>query len=153
MMTVNATCSRRRAGYIERCTSGSGRGVRKPTAARRKGAAHPTSQEIAYGGLSNETRLKMRAVLDDHGFDENGCRTEKKRERGARQATDAPIAGTKFVRTWNGQRYEVTAISGGFEYDGRRYRSLTAVAKAITGTHWNGRLFFGLKRTAKGGGT
>ena len=110
-------------------------------------------QEIAHGGLSDETKRKMRAVLDTHGFDENGCKSETKHERGTRQATDAPIAGTKFVRTWNGQHYEVTAIPGGFEYDGRRYRSLTAVAKAITGTHWNGRVFFGgAPKVARKGG-
>ncbi len=109
-------------------------------------------QEIAYGGLSPETQRKMRTVLDTHGFDENGCKVESKRER-TRQAVDAPIAGTKFVRVWNGRRYEVTAIPGGFEYDGKRYRSLTAVAKAITGTHWNGRVFFGgAPKSARRGG-
>jgi hypothetical protein len=48
----------------------------------------------------------------------------------------------------NGQRHEVTATEGGFEYNGRRYKSLSAIAKAITGAQWSGPQFFGL-RTAK----
>jgi hypothetical protein len=53
------------------------------------------------------------------------------------------------VREWNGRRYEVTVASGGFVFEGRRYRSLTAITKAITGTHWNGRAFFGLRNGAR----
>jgi hypothetical protein len=51
------------------------------------------------------------------------------------------------VREWKGRTYEVTVVHGGFEYEGRRYKSLTAIATTITGTHWNGRAFFGLKRS------
>jgi len=58
------------------------------------------------------------------------------------------------VREWNETRHEVTVTRDGYEYQGRNYRSLTAIAKAITGTHWNGRAFFGLAKTnsIKGGG-
>lgn len=103
-------------------------------------------QEIAYGGLSDKARKTMDEIIDLHGFDENGGsldgrRTEKKRKAGM------PVVGTRLVREWNGRMYEVTVIHGGFEYDGIRYRSLTAIATAITGTHWNGRSFFGLKKS------
>jgi hypothetical protein len=57
-----------------------------------------------------------------------------------------PVVGTRLVREWRGERHEVTVVPGGFEYLGRLYRSLTAIAKVITGQHWNGRLFFGLRR-------
>ena len=57
--------------------------------------------------------------------------------------------GTRLVRDWHGDRHEVTVVAGGFEYGGKRYRSLTAVAKAITGSHWNGKLFFGLSKRTK----
>lgn len=57
-----------------------------------------------------------------------------------------PVAGTWLIREWQGRRYEVTVVDGGFEYEGRRYRSLTAITKAITGTHWNGPAFFGLRK-------
>ena len=55
-------------------------------------------------------------------------------------------AGARLVRFWKGERYETTVRDDGrYEYNGEIYSSLSAVAKAITGTHWNGRLFFGVK--------
>lgn len=52
----------------------------------------------------------------------------------------------KLVRNWKGVDYEVTIHTDGrVEYEGKMYRSLTAVAKAITGSHWNGPVFFGVK--------
>lgn len=103
-------------------------------------------QELAYGGLSDNARRTMDEILDLHGFDENGGnldsrRVEKKRKVGV------PVVGTRLVREWNGRTYEAIVVHGGFEYEGRRYRSLTAIATAITGTHWNGRAFFGLKKS------
>ena len=52
--------------------------------------------------------------------------------------------GTRLVRDWHGVGHTVTVLDDGFEYDGRHWQSLTAIAKAITGTHWNGPRFFGL---------
>lgn len=52
--------------------------------------------------------------------------------------------GTILRRTFKGTRYEVEVLATGFRYDAQTYRSLSAVARAITGTNWNGRLFFGL---------
>ena len=55
-------------------------------------------------------------------------------------------ANARLVRLWRGTRYEaIVREDGKYEYDGRIYNSLSAVAKAITGTHWNGKLFFGIK--------
>jgi len=54
--------------------------------------------------------------------------------------------GTKLVRDWHGVGHVVTVLDEGFEYDGQTWRSLTAIAKAITGTHRNGPRFFGLSR-------
>jgi len=107
-------------------------------------------QEIAYGGLSDDSREQMRRILTDGGFNENGCDSSvRRKERATRQKRDMPVTGTRFVRDWNGCHYEVIAIPNGFDYEGRTYRSLTAVAKAITGTHWNGRIFFGLEKRGK----
>ncbi len=110
-------------------------------------------QELAYGSLSEATQAKMREVLDTYGFDENGCdRTTRQTQRKKRRRQDMPVSGTRLVRNWNGRRYEVIVVLGGFEYEGKKYRSLTAVTKAITGTHWNGRAFFGFRNdTAKKG--
>lgn len=104
-------------------------------------------QELTYGGLSQATRERMRQILLANGFDETGCRPEGKRAALKQSGKSQPVLGTKLGREWNGKRYEVTVVAGGFEYEGRRYRSLTAVTKAITGTHWNGRSFFGLNKT------
>jgi len=62
----------------------------------------------------------------------------------------APVPGTILSRQYKGRAVRVTALEKGFEFEGQVYRSLSAVAKAVTGSHWNGWLFFGL--TGKGDG-
>ena len=54
--------------------------------------------------------------------------------------------GSSLVRDWGGKRHEVAVVEGGFTYDGVTYGSLSQVASAITGTKWNGLVFFGVKR-------
>jgi hypothetical protein len=56
-----------------------------------------------------------------------------------------PIAGTRLIREWKGVEHCVTVLDDGYEYQGRPFKSLSAIARAITGTRWNGLLFFGLK--------
>jgi hypothetical protein len=56
-----------------------------------------------------------------------------------------PMAGTILTRDYKGRTLQVHVADDGFEYEGQRYKSISAVAKAITGAHWNGFLFFGLK--------
>ena len=66
-------------------------------------------------------------------------------------ARDVPLnpskVGTVFVREWNGRTYQVEAIEGGYQLDGRIWPSLSAIAKYITGTTWSGPRFFGLAKT------
>lgn len=57
-----------------------------------------------------------------------------------------PRPGTVLTRPYKGRTLAVTVLEDGFEFDGRKYPSLTAIAKAVTGSHWNGMHFFGLKR-------
>jgi hypothetical protein len=54
--------------------------------------------------------------------------------------------GARLVREWRGQAHTITVLENGFEYEGRRFRSLSQIAKAITGVHWSGPRFFGLVR-------
>jgi hypothetical protein len=63
-----------------------------------------------------------------------------------------PKPGSTIVRVYRGLRLVVTVLEGGFEWNGRPYSSLSALAREITGCHWNGRLFFGLtpRQRAKG---
>jgi len=59
-------------------------------------------------------------------------------------------AGTILSREWNGAMHRVTAVDGGFLWNGNKYDSLSAIALAITGTRWNGPRFFGLRDSIKG---
>jgi hypothetical protein len=63
-----------------------------------------------------------------------------------KQRTDRPVVGTQLIREWRGVEQPVTVVANGFEWQGRRFKSLSAAARAITGTQWNGPVFFGLKR-------
>ncbi len=102
-------------------------------------------QELAHGGLTDATRAALRATAERDCAGGQGARLVR------RNANDGgPVAGTVFVRTWRDQRHEVTVVEDGFEYAGRTYRSLTAIAKVITGAHWNGKLFFGLRDRKRG---
>jgi len=58
---------------------------------------------------------------------------------------DRPIAGTQLLRDYQGIEHTVTVLADGYEWQGRPYKSLSAIARAITGTRWNGWTFFGLK--------
>lgn len=55
------------------------------------------------------------------------------------------LAGTRLLREWQGQTHQVLVLADGFEHAGIRYRSLSAIARHITGTAWSGPLFFGLR--------
>ena len=95
-------------------------------------------QELAYGGLKPETLARLEAL----GEQLDGGSVVLRR---IRAGEDRPIAGTRLVREWQGVQHTVTVLPDGFEYEGRPYRSLSAIARAITGTRWNGWTFFGLK--------
>ncbi len=65
-----------------------------------------------------------------------------------------PMPGVTLTRVFKGHEYRVLVLSNGFEYDGRAYRSLSAVAYAISGSHWNGYRFFNIQtpeRVGRGG--
>lgn len=94
-------------------------------------------QELAYGGLKPETVERLEALAEQL----DGGKLEVRRRR----ANDRPIAGTQLIRDWQGLEHRVTVRRDDFEYGGRPYKSLSAVARAITGTRWNGLVFFGLK--------
>jgi len=57
--------------------------------------------------------------------------------------------GTTLVRQWRGHTHAVLVHEDGFEYEGRRYRSLTVIAQRITGTHWSGPRFFGVSKRVR----
>ena len=94
-------------------------------------------QELTYGGLKPETIKRLEALgeqLDGGNIITRRTRVDLK-----------PIAGTRLIREWQGVEQIVTVTQDGFEWQGRPYQSLSAIARAITGTRWNGWVFFGLK--------
>ena len=94
-------------------------------------------QELAYGGLKPETRARLEAL----GEQLDGGNVVLRRIR----ADSRPLPGTRLLREHAGVEHVVTVLADGFEWEGRPYRSLSAIARAITGTRWNGWVFFGLK--------
>lgn len=91
-------------------------------------------QERAHGGFSAQTRRRLKELAHSIATTGDIART--------RRSSLKP--GAKLVREWNGRTHTVIAHDGDFEWNGRRWRSLTAIAGAITGAHWSGPRFFGL---------
>ena len=80
------------------------------------------------GGLSSDLRRSLKAIA-----------------AGKASPASGPLRpGAHLVREWNGRSYQVEVVEGGFLFDGKTYRSLTAIATRITGTNWSGPRFFGL---------
>ena len=94
-------------------------------------------QELAYGGLKPETRARLEAL----GEQLDGGNVVLRRIR----ADGRPLPGTRLIREYTGVQHVVTVRADDFEYERRPYRSLSAIARDITGTRWNGWTFFGLK--------
>jgi hypothetical protein len=94
-------------------------------------------QERAAGGASRELRRRLQILSG---------------ERETRGASFDPAVvlktGTTLIRQWRGHTHAVLVRDGGFEYEGERYRSLSVIAKRITGAHWSGPRFFGLTKRA-----
>jgi hypothetical protein len=94
-------------------------------------------QELAYGGLKPETVDRLVAL----GEQLDGGNVVLRRIR----ADSRPLAGTRLIREWQGVQHVVTVRQDDFEFEGRPYQSLSAIARHITGTRWNGWTFFGLR--------
>ena len=92
-------------------------------------------QELRYGGLSKATSRKLAALVQARRSDG---------DIGSPEGTQRIRAGARLVREWNGRTHTVTVEEEGFTYAGRNYRSLSAIAREITGARWSGPRFFGL---------
>ena len=99
-------------------------------------------QERASCGLTTATRTTLRTLA----------------EAVKHHPVDGVIApprltpGTHVIREWGNERHQVTVEAAGFVYRGQRYRSLSEIARRITGTRWSGPLFFGVTPSLKGRG-
>lgn len=118
-------------------------GTAAPLGSTRKALMAPLAyrlQELAFGGLSDRHQRQL-----DH------LATQLKKGRpladSLKPATNPALAtGTRLIREYRGVLHEVIVTDNGFVYDNRPYRSLSAIATRITGTRWNGWVFFGLKK-------
>ena len=94
-------------------------------------------QELTYGGLDRETRRMLDLLADEvEGLSRRRSQIADPRN---------PVVGTRLIRDWDGVAHTVTVLNDGFDWQGRKFKSLSAIAREITGTRWNGYRFFGLR--------
>src|ERR1700681_3434809 len=118
-------------------------GYPAPKSLRRSFLARAVAYQMqveAYGGLSVATKRRLRDIV-------NAVRSG---DANALLGSSRIKPGTQMIRQWQNTTHTVTALAEGFEWNGRTYKSLSAVANAITGTNWNGFAFFGIKRAPSG---
>jgi hypothetical protein len=114
-----------------------------PKSLRRNFLARAVAYQMqveVYGGLSAATKRRLREIA-------NAVRNG---DANAIPGSSRIKPGTQMIRQWQNTTHTVTALAEGFEWNGRTYKSLSAVANAITGTNWNGFAFFGIKRAPSG---
>src|SRR6202166_4783484 len=114
-----------------------------PKSLRRNFLARAVAYQMqveAYGGLSVATKRRLREIA-------NAARNG---DANATLGSSRIKPGTQMIRQWRDATHTVTALAEGFEWNGSTYKSLSAVANAITGTNWNGFAFFGIKRAPSG---
>ncbi len=91
---------------------------------------HGTDQPLRIGGLKPETIRALEQALNE--------------PKTKATSLSGFAIGTRFIREWHGRTYVVEVVQEGFDIDGKTYNSLSALARHITGTRWNGRRFFGV---------
>ena len=99
-------------------------------------------QEKAYGGLSSADQRQIQAAARQLPGGGSVTRLSPKLR-----------PGTQLARDWGGRTHHVSVMDDAFEYQQRRYKSLTAIAREITGAAWSGPRFFGLKQSGAGKGS
>jgi hypothetical protein len=92
-------------------------------------------QEQAFGSISAASRGRLRQL--GQAFEAN--------PKAALSSVPSIRPGTRLVRQWGDQVHLVNVETNGYEYQGARYQSLSEIARVITGTHWSGPLFFGIR--------
>jgi hypothetical protein len=106
-------------------------------------------QESALGGLSNETKKKIDEFITTYDpanrYSFKSADPEKLNGRDVR----LPMPGSYITKTYKGQKIEVKVLERGFEYEGKFYRNLSVIANTITGAHWSGYGFFGIRSDEK----
>ena len=104
--------------------------------------------DLLRRGIAWKLQSRVHGDLPGHVKRELARAADRLRRGEELIATNRPSLkpGTRLVRQWQGKVHYVLVLDDGFEYDERRFSSLTQIASAITGTHWSGPSFFGLKK-------
>ena len=116
---------------------------RNPTWMRKRIAFQ--MQVAAHGGLPSVARAELDRLAADLKLP-TAPPSRREAADDARGPQGRPRPGTVLTRDWHGKQVRVEVLPDGFLWDGTRYGSLSAVALAVTGARWNGKLFFGLTR-------
>ncbi len=103
------------------------------------------AQELEEGGLSSSALKKLHVLMADYDPVNNlAFKLQAAHSGSSRRDRRLPLPGTLITKQYKGTTIQVKTLEKGFEYEGKIYKSLTAIAKEITGAHWNGYLFFDL---------
>jgi hypothetical protein len=89
-------------------------------------------QELAFGGLDEATKAALEIAAKGKNIFTKSSHSDL-------------LPGTKISREYDGINYQVEVLNDGFEYNGKKWKSLSAIATKITGTKWNGPRFFGMR--------
>lgn len=95
--------------------------------------------QLEFGGLSANVQKQIDNLVEKYAKTKSISKNDIKKLQ-----KFEVTAGTRFIREFKGKKHEVTALEKGFSYNGKRYKSLSAIANEITGTRWNGKKFFGI---------
>jgi len=109
-------------------------------------------QALAEGGLSERARKRALAIASDADLRKLPARSGHASAPANEHRRDPriPPPGTVLQRNHDGATITVKVLANGFEHDGKRYSSLSAIASQVTGTRWNGLVFFGLASRKRG---
>ena len=103
-------------------------------------------QELEHGNVSTETQSKIQQLIQQFDpINNKALRPDNVIEKQPKSRDKRlPIPGTVIIKEYKGIKLEVKVLESGFEYANKAYKSLSAIAKEVTGAHWNGYLFFNL---------
>jgi hypothetical protein len=108
-------------------------------------------QALAEGDISDRARQRAREIAQDADLRICGPSPNRASSRGIEGSQGPPsdrrlpVVGTVLIREYKNRKITVQVLDGGFQYEERFYKSLSAIAREVTGTQWNGYLFFGLR--------
>lgn len=96
---------------------------------------------LEFGGLPAHVQKQIDSLVDKY------AKTKSLNPKDIKKLQKFEVtSGTRFIREFKGKKHEITALEKGFSYNGKTYKSLSAIANEITGTRWNGKKFFGVAK-------